>query len=66
MRRKVLRRLIMIDVKQNEDGSFDISWDENDPQESILNTWTEPDFIDAIMNEIQNLKVGLTDNDEGI
>lgn len=56
----------MIDVKQNEDGSFDISWDENDPQESILNTWTEQDFIDAIMNEIQNLKVGLTDNDEGI
>lgn len=53
----------MIDVKQNEDGSFDISWDENDPQESILNTWTEQDFIDTIMNEIQNLKVGLTDNE---
>jgi len=56
----------MIDVKENEDGSFDISWDENDPVESALNTWTEQDFIDTIMNEIQNLKVGLTDNDEGI
>ena len=56
----------MIDVKENEDGSFDISWDENDPVESILNTWTEQDFIDTIMNEINHLKVGLTDNDEGI
>ena len=53
----------MIDVKQNEDGSFDISWDENDPVESVLNTWTEQDFIDTIMNEINHLKVGLTDNE---
>ena len=53
----------MIDVKQNEDGSFDISWDENDPQESILNTWTEQNFIDAIMSQIEHLKVGLTDNE---
>lgn len=56
----------MIDVKDNEDGTFEISWDENDPQESILNTWTEQDFIDAIMSQIEHLKVGLTDNDEGI
>ena len=53
----------MIDVKENEDGSFDISWDENDPVESVLNTWTEQDFIDTIMNEINHLKVGLTDNE---
>lgn len=37
-----------IDVKEEQDGSFTISWDENDPYESMLNTWTEQDFIDAI------------------
>ena len=51
----------MIDVKEKGNGSFDISWDENDPQESILNTWTEQDFIDAIMSQIELIKVGLTD-----
>jgi hypothetical protein len=39
-----------IQVTEKEDGSFDISWDENDPTESILNTWTEQDFIDCIMD----------------
>lgn len=53
----------MIEVKENKDGSFDISWDEHDPVESILNTWTERDFIDTIMNEIEHLKVGLTENE---
>jgi hypothetical protein len=41
--------MTMIDVKEREDGSFDISWDENDPVESQLNHWTEQDFIDCIM-----------------
>jgi hypothetical protein len=36
-----------IDVKEEQDGSFTISWDENDPTESILNTWTNQDFIDC-------------------
>jgi len=56
----------MIDCTENEDGTFTISWDENDPVESLMNTWTEQDFIDIIMNEIQHLKVGLTDNDERV
>lgn len=43
----------MIEVTQREDGSFDISWDENDPTESILNTWTEQDFIDCIRQECE-------------
>lgn len=61
----------MIDVKENEDGSFTISWDENDPIESVLNTWTEQDFIDAIMKRCEEVlskdsletgtDVGLTD-----
>jgi len=41
----------MIEVKENKDGSFDITWDENDPVESQLNSWNEHDFIDAIMSE---------------
>lgn len=40
-----------IEVVQNDDKSFTITWDENDPQESILNEWTEQDFIDAIVQE---------------
>jgi hypothetical protein len=35
----------MINVKDHEDGSFTIEWDENDPEESIFNDWTKEDFI---------------------
>jgi len=34
----------MINVKDQGDGSFIIEWDENDPEESILNDWTKEDF----------------------
>lgn len=44
-----------IEVTENEDGSFTISWDENSPTESILNTWTEDDFIGAIKQSIEVL-----------
>jgi hypothetical protein len=43
----------MIEVTENPDGSFDIDWNENDPQESILNDWTEEDFIQAIKEELK-------------
>lgn len=46
----------MIECKEEEDGTFTITWDETDPKESILNTWTEQDFIDAIMKEIENVQ----------
>ena len=46
----------MIQVTENEDGSFTISWDETSPTESILNTWTEDDFIKVIMERIEELK----------
>jgi hypothetical protein len=45
----------MIQVIEETDGTLTISWDENDPVESILNTWTEEDFINAIMNRINEL-----------
>ena len=44
----------MINVKDNGDGSFIIEWDENDPEESILNDWTKEDFIDFF-----NYRLGL-------
>ena len=44
-----------IEVTEREDGSFDISWDKNDPVESQLNTWTEGDFIKALMDRCQEV-----------
>ena len=53
----------MIHVHQEDDNTFTISWDETDPQESILNTWTEEDFINAIQNKLQSLEeLGVLDN----
>lgn len=46
----------MIQVTENEDKSLTISWDETSPTESILNTWTEDDFIKVIMERIEELK----------
>ncbi len=46
----------MIQVIENEDKSFTISWDETSPTESILNTWTEDDFIKVIMERVEELK----------
>jgi hypothetical protein len=45
-----------IKVTEKEDGSFDIEWDENDPQESILNHYTEEDFIRVITEYLDKLK----------
>lgn len=45
----------MIQVTENEDGSFTISWDETSPEESIFNTWTEDDFTKAIMEHLESL-----------
>jgi hypothetical protein len=45
----------MIDCKENEDGSFTIYWDENDPIERILNDWTPEDFIKVITNYAEEI-----------
>ena len=46
----------MIQVTENEDHTLTISWDETSPTESILNTWTEADFIKVIMERLEELK----------
>jgi len=46
----------MIEVKEENDGSFTISWDPNDPKESIFNNYTEQDFKTVISNHIKELE----------
>jgi hypothetical protein len=46
----------MIEVKEEQNGTFTISWDENDPIESMMNTWTESDFLNAIQKHLDKLK----------
>jgi hypothetical protein len=45
-----------IEVKEETNGSFTISWDEKDPVESMMNTWTESDFLDTISSYLNHLK----------
>lgn len=42
-------------VYEEDDGSFTIEWDENDPVESVFNTWAEQDFIDAIIGKAKEV-----------
>jgi len=46
----------MIDVQENSDGTFTISWDENDPNEAIFNDYTAEDFITIIQNYLNSLQ----------
>ena len=41
-----------MEVKEKEDGSFEITWDPDDPVESVFNTWSEEDFTKCIMDAI--------------
>jgi len=34
----------------NDDETITFEWDENDPVDSVLNTWTKQDFLNAILN----------------
>jgi hypothetical protein len=43
-------------VTERGDGSFDIDWDPNDPVESIMNEWTEEDFIQALKDHLETVK----------
>lgn len=40
------RNAMTIKIDEHDDGSFSISWDENDPDESLFNNWTKDDFIE--------------------
>ena len=42
-------------VTEEQDGSFTIDWDPNDPVESVFNTWTEEDFIQCIKDHAREV-----------
>ena len=42
-------------VTEEENGSFTIDWDPNDPIESVFNTWTEEDFIQCIKDHARDV-----------
>ena len=46
----------MIEVTQDDDKTFTISWDENDPTEKVFNDYTEEDFINLIQNYLKSLE----------
>jgi hypothetical protein len=44
-----------ISVIENSDGTFTIDWDQEDPKESVLNDWTEEDFIECIRSHCEEV-----------
>lgn len=42
----------MIKALEQEDGSIQISWDNEDPEEAVLNDWTQQEFLDCITNGV--------------
>ena len=45
----------MINVEQINENEFTITWEETSPTESILNTWTEDDFIRVIKEHLEKV-----------
>lgn len=43
-----MNELPIITVKQEDDGTFVLEWDENDPRCEEFNDWTEEDWSKAI------------------
>lgn len=52
-----------ISVNENPDGTFTIDWDREDPQESVLNDWTEEDFTNYIRSYCEKLIAEADDPD---
>ena len=44
-----------IKVKEEQDGTFTIFWNKNDPAESMFNSWSEQDFNNAIQAHLTKL-----------
>ena len=49
------KSLTPMKVTEEQDGSFTIYWDSNDPVESVFNTWTEEDFIQCIEDSAREI-----------
>lgn len=44
----------MIKALEQEDGSIQISWDDEDPEEAVLGDWTEQELLDCITNGVSS------------
>lgn len=44
-----------ISVKQNDDGTFTIEWDSQDPRWAMFNDYTQQDFENMIMDYCQKV-----------
>ena len=42
------------------DYGFEITWNPDDPIESVLNDWTEEDFLRVVMAEAEKVLAGHT------
>lgn len=38
----------IVTIKENNDGTFVLEWDDTDPRCAEINTWTEEEWIEAI------------------
>jgi len=47
--------LPLIEVKEEDDGSFTFTWDDTDPRLEHINSWTEEDWIEAIETGLTKL-----------
>lgn len=48
-------------VKENEDGSFTLEWDKDDPKWSFLNDMTSNEIISLLEEEIKKSESNWTD-----
>jgi len=45
----------LIEVKEEDDGSFTLTWDDTDPRLEHINSWTKEDWIEAIEEGLTQL-----------
>ena len=53
-----------IKVTENEDGSFTLEWNKNNPQWSFLNDMTQEELADFVNQAIENLINKVENNDK--
>ena len=50
-------------VTDNYDGTFTLDWDSEHPTTSVMNTWTEEDFVRVLELGLTEWKLGKEDRD---
>ena len=55
MKMQSMENINGLTVTENDNGSFTLEWDENDPHYSILNGLSEEQITEMITQEIQKI-----------